>query len=73
MSIQRMDETSIWPIFRQRPKRYLFAPWVVPVLGGPGAVGLPSGALPHGLRPVSAPARLSQDKVILGSILGLIS
>merc|ERR550534_2255015 len=33
----------------------LFAPWVVPVLGGPGAVGLPSGALPHGLRPVSAP------------------
>ena len=39
----------------------LFAPWVVPVLGGPGAVGLPSGALPHGLRPVSAPARLSQD------------
>ena len=51
----------------------LFAPWVVPVLGGPGAVGLPSGALPHGLRPVSAPARLSQDKGILGSILGLIS
>ena len=51
----------------------LFAPWVVPVLGGPGAVGLPSGALPHGLRPVSAPARLSQDKGRLGSILGLIS
>ena len=51
----------------------LFAPWVVPVLGGPGAVGLPSGALPHGLRPVSAPARLSQGKGIIGSILGLIS
>ena len=64
MSIQRMDEISIRPNVGQRPKkgeRYLFAPWVVPVLGGPGAVGLPSGALPHGLRPVSAPARLSQD------------
>merc|ERR1719219_3013699 len=33
-------------------------PWVVPVLGGPGAVGFPCRALPHWLRPVCAPLPL---------------
>merc|ERR1712203_883814 len=41
-----------------RCERHLFAPWVVPVLGRPWAVGFPSGALPHRLGPVCAPLPL---------------
>merc|ERR1719341_2768491 len=52
--------------------RYLFAPWVVPVLGGPGAVGLSCGALPHWLRPVSAPLALGLGAICTGG-LGLHS
>ena len=40
----------------QERGRYLFAPWVVPVLGGPRAVGFPCRTLPHWLRPVCTPA-----------------
>ena len=52
-----MDEIYLFGRLCWSKKRHLFAPWVVPVLGGPGAVGLPHGALPHWLRPVGAPAQ----------------
>merc|ERR1719192_1817817 len=49
-----------------RCERHLFAPWVVPVLGGPWAVGFPSGALPHRLGPVCAPLPLRLGSICTG-------